>query len=185
MGRRTPPESDGYPEDWYVPGKSATYYYPNQQDAAALWYHDHTMGINRLNIYAGLFGLVHRFATKWKTRCNLPQGRYEIPLVIYDRSFRRDGQLDYPVSGIPDAPWVPEAFGEAMLVNGKLFPYLDVEPRKYRFRVLNAANGVSFTCRLSNGAGISCRSAPIRDCCAAPVALTERFSLRPASGWIW
>ncbi len=56
-GGRTPPESDGYPEDWCVPGQSQTYYYPNRQDATLLWYHDHAMGINRLNIYAGLLGL--------------------------------------------------------------------------------------------------------------------------------
>ncbi len=82
---------------------------------------------------------------------NLPKGRYEIPLVIYDRSFRRDGSFDYPVSGMPDMPWVPEAFGEAMLVNGKLFPYLEVEPRRYRFRLLNASNGRFFHLSLSNG----------------------------------
>jgi spore coat protein A, manganese oxidase len=52
---KTPAESDGYPEAWYPPGKSATYFYPNRQDAATLWYHDHAMGINRLNIYAGLW----------------------------------------------------------------------------------------------------------------------------------
>ena len=55
-GGRVPPESDGYPESWYSSGKSATYLYPNGQDAAMLWYHDHAMGIERLNIYAGLFG---------------------------------------------------------------------------------------------------------------------------------
>ncbi len=148
-GAKTPPESDGYPEAWYVPGKSATYYYPNRQDAAALWYHDHAMGINRLNIYAGLFGLFN-VRDKAEEALNLPKGRYEIPLVIYDRSFRRDGQLDYPVSGMPDAPWVPEAFGESMMVNGRMFPYLDVEPRKYRFRILNAANGRFFHLSLSN-----------------------------------
>ena len=58
-GGRTPPGSDGYPEDWVVPGKSAICHYPNRQDAALLFYHDHTMGINRLNIYAGLQGLLH------------------------------------------------------------------------------------------------------------------------------
>ena len=58
-GAKVPPESDGYPEDWYTPGKSATAFYPNEQDAAMLWYHDHAMGINRLNIYAGLAGAVH------------------------------------------------------------------------------------------------------------------------------
>ena len=57
-GAKTPPESDGYPEDWYVPGKSVTYRYPNEQEPATLWYHDHAMGINRLNIYAGLFGII-------------------------------------------------------------------------------------------------------------------------------
>jgi spore coat protein A, manganese oxidase len=71
--------------------------------------------------------------------------------VICDRSFRRDGQLDYPTSGMPDMPWVPEAFGESMVVNGRVSPYLDVEARKYRFRVLNAANGRFFHLSLSNG----------------------------------
>ena len=56
-GGKTPPGSDGYPEHWCVPGKSAVFHYPNRQDAAMLFYHDHTMGINRLNIYAGLQGM--------------------------------------------------------------------------------------------------------------------------------
>ncbi len=149
-GARTPPESDGYPEAWYAPGNSRTYYYPNQQEPALLWYHDHAMGITRLNIYAGLFGLFV-VRDKFEDALNLPAGPYEIPLVICDRSFRQDGRLDYLVSGIPDAPWVPEAPGEAMLVNGKLFPYLNVEPRKYRFRVLNASNSRFFRLSLSNG----------------------------------
>lgn len=138
-GGRTPPASDGYPEDWYVPGKSATYYYPNRQDATLLFYHDHAMGINRLNIYAGLLGLfVIRDVAE--DAVNLPRGKYEVPLVICDRFLRANGQLEYPVSGIPGAPWVPEVFGNAVLINGKLLPYLDVEPRKYRLRVLNGSN---------------------------------------------
>jgi spore coat protein A, manganese oxidase len=150
-GGKTPPEADGYPEDWYVPGKSRTYYYPNRQDPALLWYHDHTMGINRLNIYAGLLGL-------WVIRdsvedaLNLPRGKYEVPLVLMDRDLRPDGQLSYPVSADPERPWVPEVFGEAHLINGKLFPYLDVEPRKYRFRILNGANGRFYWLSLSQGA---------------------------------
>jgi spore coat protein A len=139
-GGRTPAESDGYPEDWYLPGHSRTYYYPNRQDPALLWYHDHTMGINRLNIYAGLLGL-YVIRDSVEDGLNLPSGKYEIPLVIMDRDLRLDGQLNYPVSADPLRPWVPEAFGEAHLVNGKLFPFLDVEPRKYRFRILNGANG--------------------------------------------
>jgi spore coat protein A len=139
-GGKTPPDSDGYPEHWYVPGKSATFHYPNRQDAAMLFYHDHTMGINRLNIYAGLQGM-YFIRDEAEDALKLPQGKYEIPLLIYDRFLLPDGQLEYPVSPKPEAPWVPEVFGNAILVNGKLFPYLDVEPRKYRFRVMNGSNG--------------------------------------------
>jgi spore coat protein A len=148
-GAKAPPESDGYPEDWYVPGKSRTYFYPNRQDAAMLWYHDHTMGINRLNTYAGMFGLFI-VRDEVEDALQLPRGDYEIPLVIYDRLLREDGALDYLTSGDPERPWVPEVFGNVMLVNGKAFPFLDVEPRKYRFRVLNAANGRFFNLSLAN-----------------------------------
>jgi spore coat protein A len=148
-GAKAPPESDGYPEDWYVPGKSRTYFYPNRQDAAMLWYHDHTMGINRLNTYAGMFGLFI-VRDEVEEALDLPKGAYEIPLVIYDRLLRQDGALDYLTSGDAERPWVPEVFGNVMLVNGKAFPFLDVEPRKYRFRVLNAANGRFFNLSLAN-----------------------------------
>jgi spore coat protein A len=149
-GGKVPPDSDGYPEDWYAPGKSAIYHYPNDQDAALLWYHDHTMGINRLNTFAGLLGL-YIVRDSVEESLNLPRGKYEVPLVLYDRTFDTDGQLNYPVSPVPDAPWVPEFFGNAVLVNGKLLPYLQVEARKYRFRVLNGANGRFFHLSLSNG----------------------------------
>jgi spore coat protein A, manganese oxidase len=152
-GGKTPPESDGYPEDWYVPGRSRTYHYPNSQDPALLWYHDHAMGINRLNIYAGLFGL-HVIRDKVEDDLHLPSGEYEVPLVLFDRDVRRDGQLGYPMSPDPEHPWVPEFFGELQLVNGKIFPFLEVEPRKYRFRVLNAANGRFYRLSLSEGAEI-------------------------------
>jgi spore coat protein A len=148
-GAKAPPESDGYPEDWYISGKSRTYFYPNQQDAAALWYHDHAMGINRLNIYAGMFGLF-LIRDDVEDALHLPKGEFEIPLVIYDRMLKQDGQLEYPVSGDPAKPWVPEVFGDVMVANGKAFPFLNVEPRKYRFRVLNAANGRFFHLSLSN-----------------------------------
>jgi len=149
-GAKAPPESDGWPEDWYVPGKSATYSYPNAQDPAMLWYHDHAMGINRLNIYAGLAG-AYIIRDSIEDALNLPKGPYEIPLILCDRFLLKDGSLDYPVSGKPGEPWVPEVFGNAMTVNGKLTPYLDVDPRKYRFRVLNASNGRFYHLSLSNG----------------------------------
>jgi spore coat protein A len=149
-GAKTPPDSDGYPENWYPPGKSAIAWYPNQQDAAMLWYHDHAMGINRLNIYAGLAGLFI-VRDEVEAALNLPSGKFEIPLVLCDRLLDREHQLYYPDSGIPGAPWIPEVYGNAILANGKLFPYLDVEPRKYRVRVLNAANSRFFLLSLGSG----------------------------------
>jgi spore coat protein A len=155
-GAKAPPESDGYPENWYVPGKSAVCHYPNRQDAAMLWYHDHALGINRLNVFAGLLGAFF-VRDELEDALNLPRGKYEIPLVIYDRDFDLEGQLNYPVSGDAKSPWVPEVFGDAVLVNGKLFPYLEVEPRRYRFRVLNGANGRFF--RLTSSGQTSSQTA--------------------------
>ena len=149
-GGKVPAKSDGYPEDWFVPGKSAVYLYPNNQEAAQLWYHDHALGITRLNVYAGLFG---NFFVRdaFEDALNLPKGKYEISLTLCDRSFDLGHQLYYPVSPDPESPWVSEVFGDAILANGKLFPFLEVEPRKYRFRLLNAANARFFHLALSNG----------------------------------
>jgi spore coat protein A len=175
-GGKTPPESDGYPESWFVPGKSGTCFYPNQQDAAMLFYHDHAMGINRLNIYAGLQGL---FIIRDQTEdaLNLPKGKYEIPLIFFDRMLRTDGSLEYPTSGDPKAPWVPEVFAETILVNGKLSPYLEVEPRKYRFRIMNGANGRFF--RFSFGDSLTFHQiGSDQGLLAAPLAI-NRLTLAP------
>jgi len=149
-GAVVPAESDGFPENWQTPGQTYQAVYPLRQDAATLWYHDHAMGIERLNQYAGLFGffLVRDEAEE---ALNLPRASYEIPLVLCDRLFYADGQLHYPDSGDPSAPWVPEVYGDVVLVNGALFPYIEVEPRPYRFRILNASNTRFFRFSLSNG----------------------------------
>ena len=153
-GAKAPPESDGYPEEWFVPGKSAMCHYPNHQDACLLWYHDHAMGINRLNIYAGLLGL-YIIRDETEDALGLPRGEREIPLVLCDRAFTTEGQLSYEVSPDPAAPWVPEIYGNSTLVNGMLFPYLDVQPALYRFRVLNGSNAQFFNLSLSNGQALS------------------------------
>jgi len=139
-GGKTRPESDGFPEDWFTTGQSATYYYPNEQEAAGLFYHDHAMGITRLNAVAGLMGM-YFLRDEFEDSLNLPKGESEIPLVLFDRSFWPNGRLYYPTSGKPDAPWVSEYYGSAILANGKIFPYSEVQPRKYRLRLLNASNG--------------------------------------------
>ncbi|MBV8730305.1 MAG: multicopper oxidase domain-containing protein [Acidobacteriia bacterium] len=158
-GGRVPPGSDGYPEAWVTPGHSIRSYYPNSQNAALLFYHDHAMGITRLNNAAGLMGL-YIIRDEQEDSLHLPSGPYEIPLVLFDRSFRQDGTLYYPQSGDPGAPWVSEYYGGAILVNGKLFPFLNVKPRKYRFRVANTANGSFFTLTLGSSASLSSPKLP-------------------------
>lgn len=149
-GARVSPSSDGYPEEWFMPGRSAVSHYPNEQDAATLWYHDHAMGITRLNIYAGLLGayLIEDDAEK---SLNLPTGDCDLPLILCDRLIAKSGDLYYPVSDDPNAPWVSECNGNAILCNGKLYPFMEVEPRRYRLRLINAANTRFYELSLSGG----------------------------------
>ena len=147
---------------------SATFQYPNDQQAATLWYHDHTLGMTRANVYAGPAGFYllrggPGDAVKGKLpgpapALGDPPGTryYEIPLAIQDRSFNDDGSLFYPDTReffdgfkgpyIPTPSsdispiWNPEFFGNAMVVNGRTWPFLEVEPRRYRFRFLNGCN---------------------------------------------
>ena len=149
-GARVAPESDGFPEDWKKPGEVYKAFYPLHQEAATLWYHDHAMGLERLNQYAGLFGffLVRDGSEE---ELSLPAGEFEIPLVLCDRLFYADGQLHYPDSGDSAAPWVSEVYGDVVMANGKLFPYVAVEPRAYRVRLLNASNTRLFRLSLAPG----------------------------------
>jgi spore coat protein A len=148
-GARVPADSDGFPEHWSVPGSSTLFRYPNRQEAATLWYHDHTMGIERLNVYAGLLG-AFLVRDPVEEALNLPSGEFEIPLMIFDRQLTADGQLYYPTSGSPEAPWVSEAYGDVVLMNGKIAPYLDVEARPVRFRIVNASNSRFYYLALSD-----------------------------------
>ena len=135
--------SDGYPDDWVTPGSRQVTTYPNQQPAATLWYHDHAMGITRLNAMMGLAGF-YLLRDPAESSLGLPSGSYDIPLLLQDRLFDARGQLIYPVGPDLAAPWVPEFFGTHALVNGKVWPYFHVEPRRYRFRLLNASNSRIF-----------------------------------------
>ena len=151
-GAKTHSEDDGYPEDWFTPGQSRTCTYPMEQDATALWYHDHAMGLTRLNTYAGLFGML-LIRDQVEDALHLPSGKYEVPLIFCDRDFGIDGQIFYDVSGDPNSPWIPEFTANGILINGKIRPYFEVEPRLYRFRLLNSANSRFFILSLVTHGG--------------------------------
>lgn len=163
-GGATPPDSDGYPEAWFTKDFKETgpyfekevYHYPNKQRGALLWYHDHAMAITRLNVYAGLAGM-YIIRERKEKQLKLPSGEYDVPLMILDRTLNDDGSLSYP-SGpanpsetLPDPSIVPFFCGNTILVNGKAWPYMEVEPRTYRFRILNASNTRTFSLSLNNG----------------------------------
>jgi spore coat protein A, manganese oxidase len=143
-------DSDGNPAITplgFGPGETQTVHYTNQlpeNPATLLWFHDHALGATRLNVFAGLaaaYILRDQFDTGTEPNpIGIPGGAYEIPLVIQDRQFSIDGKFFYPTSDIEGAIWIGEYFGDVMLVNGKVWPFLDVEPRMYRFRILNGCN---------------------------------------------
>lgn len=146
-GAQVLPGSDGYPDSWVTSdGKSGAVpaaspaHYPNQRSARTLWYHDHALGITRLNVYAGLAGM-YLIRDDREDALNLPRGPYEIPLLIQDRKFGVDGSLLYPPPTTGTHPmWMQEFFGDTICVNGKAAPFLEVQPRKYRFRMVNGSN---------------------------------------------
>jgi spore coat protein A len=161
---------------------TAVFQYPNDQRATTLWYHDHTLGMTRLNVYAGPAGFYllrggpsDKVLDKQGNAAVLPAPApargdppgptyYEIPIAIQDRSFNTDGSLFFPSSraffdgiGGPYIPesdvsplWNPEFFGNTMMANGRTWPYLHVEQRRYRFRFLNGCNSRFLILKLSN-----------------------------------
>jgi len=163
---------------------SMVFEYPNEQAATTLWYHDHSLGMTRQNVYAGPAGFyLLRGGPADEVDGRLPGpapqtddpaglAYYEIPIVIQDRSFDADGSLFYPTHRaffegltpgqlqIPLKPegasdvsplWNPEFFGNTMVVNGRSWPYLDVERRRYRLRFLNGCNSRFLILEFGNG----------------------------------
>jgi len=176
-GGEMPSASDGGPNSWFTPNfaelgpafaynASSLVEYPNDQEAATLWYHPHDDGLTRINVYTGLAGFyflrgADEEAAKlpgWsgddKVLEVTPDGKSptfngtnsylpEIEIAIQDRMFNVEGELYWPVD--PPNPeihpfWTPEFVGDIMTVNGKSWPYLSVAPRKYRFRILDGCN---------------------------------------------
>src|ERR671913_4574 len=172
-GGKTPPESDGYPTDLILPkghghGSSAhaghgsagehshffkDYRYLNEQRAATLWYHDHRMDFTGPQVYRGLAGM-YILRDEVEDSLPLPREEKEVPLVITDRTFNRDGSFYYPsIDPTLTEPGVLASatngtysgvFGDTILVNGAPWPVLEVSNTMYRFRILNASNARAY-----------------------------------------
>ena len=165
-GGHTESASDGLPEAWYTrrfrdrgpTWAKKIYEYDNDQEAATLWYHDHALGITRLNVYAGLAGFYFLRDQNEMAKIadnTLPSGEFEREIVLQDRYFTEDGQLFLPsrdgdpffegtlngadLGGI-DPSIVAEFFGNIMIVNGVAWPKLEVKQTKYRLRMLNGSD---------------------------------------------
>ncbi|HSN91621.1 MAG TPA: multicopper oxidase domain-containing protein, partial [Anaeromyxobacteraceae bacterium] len=182
-GGEQPAEIDGSPDSWWtsdgahfghkfhsfagaaVPPNAAVYRYPNDQEPAPIWFHDHTLGATRLNVYAGLAGayyiqdpaLIPVSAGGTCTASCLPANLQPltevVPLVLQDRMFDTNGQLFFTAGsagGIlwalnPEHPyWNPEFVGDTIVVNGKAWPFLNVARKRYRFLFLNGSNARTY-----------------------------------------
>lgn len=131
---------DGWAEDVTKPGEYKDYYYPNSQSARTLWYHDHAVGQTAENAYFGQAGfyILHDPA---EDALGLPMGKYDIPLALNSKSYNSDGTLYNPKNERMSME------GDVIHVNGQPWPYLSVEPRKYRLRWLDSS--ISRTFKLS------------------------------------
>jgi len=177
-GGEIPPVLDGGPDSWFTSdgnykghayytkagaaANEAIYRYPNSQEAAMIWFHDHALGVTRLNVYAGLAGAYPIIDPNLQLPTGLhPVGLQQgasgpvdfiVPLVIQDRMFDVNGQLFFPNLGInPEHPfWIPEFVGDTIVVNGKVWPFFNVQPRRYRFLFVNGSNARTYELFLVN-----------------------------------
>ena len=143
-GSASLPQYDGYASDLTRLGEYKDYRYPNFQNARTLWYHDHGVHRTASNAYMGLAGQYH-LSDPSETALPLPKGRYDVALTVKDGIFATDGSLvwdDAQESGL---------YGDVILVNGRPWPAMAVERRKYRFRLLNASTSRSYSLSLSTG----------------------------------
>jgi spore coat protein A, manganese oxidase len=184
-------DSDGGPDEWFTPGgegpvyqlptgngkrgpgyKNNVYTYNNAQEATTLWFHEHTLGATRTNVFAGLaafYFLRDQYDTGLPgSPLNLPIGPQEVELVFQDRQFDDTGQLFFPDGTPPGTAdtlfldptnplihpyWIPEFFGNVVVVNGKAWPYFTVEAKRYRFHLLGGANARFWQIELGTAAG--------------------------------
>src|SRR5829696_4019160 len=176
-GGRTPPGSDGYPTDLILPRSSSShthhehpahsawsfhrgskdYVYPLEQRAATFWYHDHGMDFTGPQVYKGLAGF-HIVHDEEEDELPLPKDEKDVPLMLCDRAFGEGGSFLYPsldssLQGEPGVKgnYMEGVLGDAILVNGVPWPFMEVSNTRYRFRILNASNARRYRLALDPG----------------------------------
>jgi spore coat protein A, manganese oxidase len=150
-GGLVPAASDGHPMQLIAPGGAFTYTYPNVQDAATLWYHDHAHGLSARTMFYGLAGF-YIVEDELEAALDLPSGDFDVPLVIQDRSFDANGELRYTEN-------IDEGFlGDTIVVNGTVSPRFAVRRGLYRLRFLNASNAREYRLQLGGQAMVQIAS---------------------------
>ena len=157
-GGEVPSASDGFPDAWWTStGIHGADYntlnaggyqcgdlrYPNAQQPTTLWYHDHALGITRINVMSGLAGFYLLRDTVTRLGRILPSGEFEVPLAIQDRTFNPNGSFYFPTVGLNPTIhpyWMPEFFGDTIMVNGLVWPNMNVDKGTYRLRLLDGSN---------------------------------------------
>ena len=159
--------SDGGPEQWFTStgnkgadyateeptdANAAVYRYPNGQLPTTLFYHDHALGMTRINVLSGLAGfyLIRDGTPEDDVENLIADPKYEVPLAIQDRIFRTDGSLwfygkDEAINPDVHPYWVPEFFGNTIMVNGFVWPKMDVDQTRYRLRFVDGSNARFYT----------------------------------------
>jgi spore coat protein A, manganese oxidase len=181
-GGHSASSSDGLPDAWFTQNfgetgsgfRSKTLTYNNDQQSATLWYHDHTLGMTRLNVYAGLAGfylLQDTNEAKLVSSGVLPGRAYEVVAAIQDRAFTKDGALYMPAYASDPIPGMgtttvqdmlgeaykgpypsilPEFFGDFIMVNGMAWPKFDAGVGQYRFHLLNGSDSRFYVLHFSD-----------------------------------
>ena len=184
-GGHNPAHSDGFPNFYILPGKSRDYFYTNtvpllngkadfSESPSTCWYHDHAMDISGDTLIHGLCGFYLQcddLELSLIAGSVLPGDPFDIPVMIQDRSFNADGTIFYD-------PLDHNGYlGDVYCVNGKAFPKLHVQRRKYRFRFLNGCYARHLELRLSDSRSFL-GSATV----AAGTPLRPHVPVRPEEG---
>ncbi|KAF8456293.1 Cupredoxin [Terfezia claveryi] len=148
-GSPSRPVFNGWAEDLIEVSQYKDYVYPNHSPRM-LWYHDHAIHITAINAFYGQAAAYIVYDPVQEAALGLPQGNYDIPMILTDRIYQSNGQLVSPQG--EDTSY----YGDIIHVNGVPWPYFNAEPRKYRFRILNTSLSRSYKIRFVavNGASI-------------------------------